>query len=573
LKFDHQGMEPKLIVESSSGRRREYELTSVTTIGRHPMQSIQVLDPQVSKAHLVVEMDSANSWVVRDKGSLNGTELNGERLEGSEKLRHRDRIKVGNCMMLFWDPRSVATGDHTVTIGDRVQTSIREAFDQRAAAEFLPVDELEDEGALRRDYEKLRLANMLHNDIALQVRLEELLPQILDSLLTLFKADRGVILLADRPGDELQVRAVKVRGGGLSTDIALSQTMVKQVLEGEKAVLTHDAQQDKRFSAAHSVIISGIRSSMCAPLIGRDRGVFGVIHLDSLYATGQFTERDLSVLQGVAHQAAVGIENAMLVSQIEHEAIMRQNFEKMFSPKIVEQMIEGKLKIEKGGTLKQVAVMFTDIRGFTELARRWPPQEVVKLLNEYFEVIVDVIFDFDGTVDKFIGDSVMAMWGTPVEDEDSVSKALMAAVEIQTALDKFNALRKLDGLTEIKTGIGIDYGEMVVGYMGSSKTLSYTVVGDPVNFASRLCAAAEGHEILISDKAYSLTDRSIGVKSTESIEFKGYDQAIEHWSVQNTWTGTSLNPTGRRTSLNTDRINLEMRAHEEEEMRAREEEE
>ncbi len=556
MKFDPQGMKPKLIVEFASGRRREYQLANVTTIGRHPMQTIQVLDPQVSKAHIAVEFTADRVWVVRDKGSLNGTELNGERLEGSARLRHRDRIKVGACMMLFWDPRSVATGDHTVTIGDRVQTSIREAFDQRTASEFLPVDELEDEGALRRDYEKLRLANILHNNIALEVRLEELLPRILDNLLTLFKADRGVILLADRPGADLEVRAVKVRGdAGTDTDIALSQTMVKQVLEGQKAVLTHDAQQDKRFSAAHSVIISGIRSSMCAPLIGRDRGVFGVIHLDSLYATGQFNERDLGVLQGVAHQAAVAIENALLVGQIEHEAVMRQNFEKMFSPKIVDQMLQGKLKIEKGGTLKKVAIMFTDIRGFTSLARRWPPQEVVKLLNEYFEVIVDVIFDFDGTVDKFIGDSVMAMWGTPVEDPESVTKALHAAVEIQKALDKFNALRKLDGLTEILTGIGIDYGEVVVGYMGSSKTMSYTVVGDPANLASRLCAAADGNEILISDSAYALTDQSVDVTAAEAIEFKGYDEAVKHWSVDDTWTGQSLNPTSRQTRLNTSRLN------------------
>ena len=180
MQFDAQGMNPKLIVEFGSGRRREYELANVTTVGRHPMQTIQVLDPQVSKAHLVVEYTAERCWVVRDKGSLNGTEVNGEVLEGSTRLRHRDRIKVGACMMLFWDPKSVATGDHTVTIGDGVQSSIREAFDQRSASEFLPVDEVEDEATLRRDYEKLRLANILHNNIALEVRLEELLPRILD---------------------------------------------------------------------------------------------------------------------------------------------------------------------------------------------------------------------------------------------------------------------------------------------------------------------------------------------------------------------------------------------------------
>lgn len=518
------------------------------------MQTIQVLDPQVSKAHLVVEIDEVMGWTARDKGSLNGTLINDVVLHGSQKLKHRDRIKVGNCQMVFWDPHSVVTGDHTVTIGDKVRSNIREAYDQRTASKFLPVDEIEDDAILRRDYEKLRLANTLHQEIALEVRIEELLPRILNNLLTLFSADRGVILLADSPGAELQVRAVKVRvGGKLGSDISISRTMVNKVLEEHAAVLTNDAQHDERFSAAQSIIISGIRSSMCVPLLARDREVFGVIHLDSLYATGKFTERDLSVLQGVAHQAAVAIENALLVGQIQREAGMRQNFEKMFSPKIVDQVLQGKLKIEKGGTLKSVAVMFTDIRAFTQLTRARPPQEVVKLLNEYFEVIVDVIFDFDGTVDKFIGDSVMALWGTPVEDPDRASKALKAAVEIQKALDRFNSLRKLDGFTEIKTGIGIDYGDVVVGYMGSSKTMNYTVVGDTVNMASRLCAAANGGEILVSGSTYNETDGIVEVEPGTVVKFKGYDQPIEHLRVIDTWSGVAAADTGSRSKLPTDK--------------------
>jgi adenylate cyclase len=233
---------------------------------------------------------------------------------------------------------------------------------------------------------------------------------------------------------------------------------------------------------------------------------------------------------------------------------MRQNFEKMFSPKIVDQVLQGKLKIEKGGTLKSVAVMFTDIRAFTQLTRARPPQEVVKLLNEYFEVIVDVIFDFDGTVDKFIGDSVMALWGTPIEDPDRASKALKAAVEIQKALERFNSLRKLDGFTEIKTGIGIDYGDVVVGYMGSSKTMNYTVVGDTVNMASRLCAAANGGEILLSGATYNETDGVVEVGPGTLVQFKGYDQPIEHLRVIDTWSGVAAADTGSRSKLPTDKI-------------------
>ena len=527
----------KLIVESSAGRRREYQLAPVNTVGRHPMQTIQVLDPQVSKEHVIVESLGAGVWLVRDLGSLNGTYVNGKRLDGTMQLKHRDRIRVGGCHMVFWDPQAMATGDHTVTIGDAIESSIRESIDQKTVNEFLPVDKITDSNLLRRDYEKLRLAASLHDDIALELRLEKLLPRILDVLLTLYNADRGVILLAEQPGGELVSRAVKVRGAKKENQsIALSKTMLRKVTTELRAVITNDAQHDKRFSGAQSVIISGIRSSMCAPLLGRDRQVFGVIHLDSLYAPGQFTERDLSVLQGVANQAAVAIENARLVQRLQREAVMRQNFEKMFSPDLVDKIISGELKIEKGGALRRATVMFTDIRGFTALAHSAPPQETVKLLNEYFEVLVDVIFEYGGTVDKFIGDSVMAVWGAPVSCDDGADSAVKAAVEIQVAMHRFNAMRRLDGLAEIHTGIGIDTGEVVAGYMGSSKTMSYTVVGDTVNRASRLCSIAEGGGILVSESARDEIGADIVLESQPSVSLKGFDAPVANWRVTNTWS-------------------------------------
>lgn len=529
----------KLIVELESGRRREYELAPVNTIGRHPMQSIQVLDPQVSKEHLVLERLGGGQWLLRDLGSLNGSYLNDKPVKGAVKIKHRDRIRLGNCKMVFLDPRSVATGDHQVTIGDTVESSICKAHDQETAAVFLPVDRISDDAILRRDYEKLRLAARLNQEIALEVRQERLLPRIIDLLLDLFKADRGVILLSDEPGGDLMPRAIKARGravGPSSQEIALSKTILNKVVGDRAAVLTSDAQRDNRFSSAHSVILSGIRSTMCVPLLTRDNSeVLGVIHLDSLYKPGAFTERDLSVLQGVAHQAAVAIENARLVERIEQEALTRQKFEKMLSPNLVNKVVSGELRIEKGGQLKTVTVMFTDIRGFTALTESKPPQEIVNLLNEYFEVIVDIIFEFDGTLDKFIGDSAMALWGAPVADPDHARKAVQASIQIQKAMVRFNELRRLDGHNEIHTGVGIDTGEIVAGYMGSSKTMNYTVVGDAVNLASRLCSVCKGGEILISDTTARLMEGSAKAHKNDPLTLKGISKPVANWCIHNTW--------------------------------------
>ena len=521
----------RLIVELESGRRRDYELGPVNSIGRHPMQTIQVLDPQVSKEHLVIEQQPGGRWILRDLGSLNGTFVNDRMVKGAVRLRHRDRVRLGTCQMVFMDPKNAATGDHRVTIGDAVESSIQKTSATEQAV-FLPADKITDETVLRRDYEKLRMAAKLNHEMALEIRTERLLPRILDLMLDLFKADRGVILLRDPDSKELGARAVRVRGRDTtSQQIQLSETILQQVQTEKRAVITSDAQRDNRFNSAHSVILSGIRSTMCVPLLNNDEAVLGVIHLDSLFRPGAFGDRDLSLLQVVAHQAAQAIENARLVERIEQEAVTRQKFKKMLSPNLVDKVVSGDLRIEKGGMLKTVTVMFTDIRGFTALTHGSEPQEIVKMLNEYFEVIVDVVFEFDGTLDKYIGDSVMAVWGAPVDDPQHARKAVQAAIQMQKAAARFNELRRLDGLPEIHTGIGIDTGEIVVGYMGSSKTMNYTTVGDSVNRSSRLCGAAKGGEILVSKPTLDAAGDDIKAVENEPLMLKGFSEPVRNLAV------------------------------------------
>ncbi|MCA9513886.1 MAG: FHA domain-containing protein [Myxococcales bacterium] len=521
---------PKLIVQLGGGRFREYELGRTNSIGRHPDQDIGVMDALVSKEHLVLEL-LAGEWFLRDLDSRNGTWLNGERVRGRVRIQNNDRVKIGTTHMVFINRDGSQRSDHTVTIGDSLESSIYGSLYRESAEEFLPVDLIPNEETLRRDYEKLRLASRLHREIAFDVRLDQLLPRILDHLFGLFKADRGVILLAE-VGGQLTPRAVKVRGRAESSEsISLSQTILNKVLAERAAVLTRDAQLDDRFHKAQSVIIQGIRSTMCVPLLSRTNSVIGVIHLDSLLVANAFTEKDLGMLQAVAQQAGIAIENSRLVEEIEREAVTRQKFEKMLSPNLVERVVKGELEIKKGGELRPVTVMFTDIRGFTELAEKQPPKEVVRMLNEYFELLVDIVFDFDGTLDKFIGDALMAIWGAPVEDANMAQKAVQCAVEMQRSLERFNTLRRLDGKMPIHTGIGIDMGECVLGYMGSSKTMSFTAVGPTVNLASRLCASARSGEILISETAYDASHNVVRAAKRKPLTLKGISNPVTAWSV------------------------------------------
>jgi adenylate cyclase len=526
----------KMIVRMGSGRQREYELGAVNTVGRHPMQTIQVLDPQVSKEHMVIEQGAGGKWILRDLGSLNGSYVNGDTVSGTRPLRHRDRITVGSAELVFFDPRSIPTGDHKVVIGDSIESSICEAIEHRSSGEMLPADRIQDVNILRRDYEKLRLAARLSQDIALEVRLDKLLPRILDVLMPVFQADRGVILLKDESG-HLTARAVRIHGSTTThEEISLSETIIETVLKEHKAVLTSDAQRDARFSGAHSVILHGIRATMCVPLLTRDANVIGVIHLDSLLKPGAFTDRDLGVLQGVASQAAIAIENSLLVSQIEREAVMRQKYERMLSPNLVERVVSGDLAIEKGGELRDVSVMFTDIRDFTPMSEQMGAQPVVKMLNEYFEVVTEIVFDYQGTLDKFIGDAVMAFWGAPVGDPDHARKAVQAAIEVQKALRHFNEVRRIDRLPALQTGVGIDSGECVAGWMGSSKTMEYTVIGPRVNTAARLCAAATGDQILITGSAYERVATGIACHARDPMPLKGIREPVVYYEVADSWT-------------------------------------
>jgi adenylate cyclase len=187
------------------------------------------------------------------------------------------------------------------------------------------------------------------------------------------------------------------------------------------------------------------------------------------------------------------------------ETATRERFQRLLSPDLAEMVVSGALDVEKGGTSRVATVMFVDIRGFTAMSENVHAADVLQMLNEYYEKIVDIVFAHEGTVDKYIGDAIMVIWGAPVSHDDDPARAVRAAVDIRRELVAFNRQRAAQGKKEIKIGIGINTGNVVAGYIGSSQTMSYSVVGDTVNTASRLCAAAQADQIIISEETYKKT--------------------------------------------------------------------
>jgi len=508
---------PRIIV-SGNDQQREHELRAITTIGRHPDNTLQILDRIVSKEHAQIIRQPDGRYLFRDLGSLNGSFFRGERLT-DRMLEEGDEIILGSTTLKYAERSNTDSLLEKVTISPLVtETLIRQRLKPPPAShEFLPEKEILDIEALRQDYEKLRLGHELGRSIGLEVNLDVLLEKIIMKAFDLIPADRGVILLMENGVPE--PRIAKSRQGR-NEQIVLSKSILNEVVQNKAAVLSSDATMDSRFSSAQSVIMQGIRSTMTVPLLHHD-ALLGIMHLDSMIATNAFVEKDLQIFASIASQAAVAIHNSNLARQIEQEAKTRAQFQRLLSPNLVDQVVTGKLQLEKGGKLSEVTMLFSDIRGFTSMSESRPPQETVRMLNEYFELMVDVLFKYEGTLDKFVGDEIVALFGAPVPMPKAEVKAVECALDMMKALKEFNRMRVAEGQEEIRIGIGINTGQVVTGAIGSSRALQYTAIGDPVNTASRLCSVAKPGEIILSEATFLKVKHEVAAVPMAPVRVKG----------------------------------------------------
>jgi adenylate cyclase len=536
-----------LKITSPEGTERTVELAPRNTLGRHPDNTIQLLDRIVSKTHCHIDISDGN-YILIDQGSLNGTYVNGERVQGTRMLRQDDEVTLGSTKIVFIGAAVVAPepaklpatanvgvatvagapGRVTMSPG-MVESHIRSKLTQQASQNFMPERLVQDESVLRRDYEKLRVSFELTRAIAAELDVDKLLAKILATAFELLAADRGVVLLFDDK-KQLQPRCVRTKRGAATEEVALSTTIINEVLRDRAAVLSSDALLDSRFKGAHSIIMQGIRSSMAVPLIYSDE-LLGVMVLDSQVAANAFTDKDLQLTQALANQAAVAIQNSLYARKIEKEALTRERFQRLLSPAIAELVVSGDLAVEKGGQARDTTIFFSDIRGFTAMSETRTAQEIVDMLNEYFEQMVEIVFKYEGTLDKFVGDEIMALFGSPVSHPDDAYRAVKVAVEQLEALDEWNRVRVADGEAPIHIGIGINTGSVVAGYLGSSKALEYTVIGDVVNTASRLCSVAQAGEILISRDTHELVKEYFTTQELTPTQVKGKAQALQVYKV------------------------------------------
>lgn len=523
---------PRLSGKFADGKQGEFPLSEKTSLGRHPNNTLRLVDREVSKEHCVIER-VGSTFLLRDLNSSNGTFVNGRKVR-ELRLRDGDEIALGNSRLVFMSGVDHAGATPTSNAGVTVVQSAHSmpAFlatvAQMESSEFRPADKLSDIETLKQDYEKLRIANEFHRLVGMERDLPSLLDKILGVAFELLAADNAVIFLADDDG-ELNPQAIKRRKAE-NTEVTVSETVLKRVSETRSAVLTADAILDSRFSSSESIVAQGIRSAMAVPLLSK--GVLkGILFCDTRERTNAFSEKDLKVLSGIASQAAIALENADLAGKIEREALTRAELSRFLAPAVAEAVVSGKVELLRVGRLAEVSVIFADIRGFTSMAEADSPQETVAMLNTFFTAMAGVIFKYEGNLDKFIGDCVMATWGPPIVHPDDASRALRCALEMLDEIHEMNRQRTEAGKKPIEVGIGVNTGPAVVGYIGSTERHEFTAIGDSVNTASRLCGLAKGAEVLASETTVRRAGPGFIVEPVSVLQVKGKEKGVPTFRI------------------------------------------
>ena len=524
-------MPPELIYEID-GRRVTVKLEGdEVTIGRSGENDVVIKDALVSRRHAKVHR-VGGAWRVTDLGSSNGTRVN-DADPTNRDLRGGDRIQLHKFQVLFTDGAQPAVSLIS-SPAKMFEDSVGSGTVVRSAVDFSVLASRQrtlgvPEGGEDRLQQLLKIVTKASEALLSSTSLDETLESVLNLVFAHLNVDRGCIMLWDAEKEDLEVRAVKhQRGKG--EEIRFSRTIAEKVYKDKVSILTSDAMSDDRFAGGQSIIDLNIRSAMAAPLWSGDR-VEGLIYADSPIRTKAFDHFDLDVLSALGNHAAVAIEQSRLQHSIMEQQLVRQKLERYHSPSVIEHITE------QGGSAEQLAahemdvtVMFADVVGFTSRCESMEPRKVADLLNRYFSEMAECVFRQDGTLDKFIGDCLMAVFGAPLPAEDHAARGVRAALDMRDALSVLNG--PLPPEQQLQFRIGMHSGSVVAGDIGSIRRSDYTVLGATVNLAARLEATvARPGQILISDETNRIVQDLFETRGAGEYQPKGISRKVPCFEV------------------------------------------
>src|SRR5436190_828149 len=544
-----------LKITDASGRQWQFNFVAqaVCTIGRAPDNSVVLDDPRASRYHAHIKQTDSGTFTIVDGAVINGqlrrsankVFINGD-AQFDQQLKNGDRITIGASTLRFEQPPEERTTDvryddkplgHTqllISANDVMSTVLRSKDEVTTAPHR---DKMLD--TLQRKANILTALYEMSKTLGSVFDLNAIFDKATDVIFRSTPADRDVALLAESGSSDdledvvLTPIAMRARDNKLEAHarkLSIGRTITRKVMRDRVALLSQDAASDEQFAGVDSIVSQGVRSTICAPLVA-DTRVHGALYADRLDPFAAFKPDDLELISAVAAQTAIAVENARAHERLAREEVARANYSRFLPEYVVKQMLENPDSFKLGGVNQTITVLFADIRGFTRISEHAPPEKIVHLLNRYFSAMTDIIFAHGGTLDKYLGDGLMALFGAPTTTPEDASNALNAAVAMQRRIMSINDELREEGFPEIGIGIGLHTGEVTVGYIGSERRSEYTAIGDTVNTSSRLESNARGGEILISDATAKAAHSRYTLKPREAIMVKNRQQPVALWEV------------------------------------------
>ncbi|MDB9513422.1 adenylate/guanylate cyclase domain-containing protein [Kamptonema animale CS-326] len=503
-------------------------------VGRLPECDLQVPFADISRRHTRFYKTASGEWLVEDMGSKNGTRLNDVQITYPQKLNQGDNVNLGHniSIIIVLDSRPQPQPPEIGSLGEGMTILVKAKELQEQWIE--PDTKIENISNYRQAIDRLKYLVDIAKFLNSAESIEAIFSQVQEVVFRDNKNIERLALLIDVTGTgklEVVNAAAKTLAEQeeMPTDGSwISRTICQKVFAEQVAIKTADAQMDERFEEEMSIIVKGIRSAIAVPLWNEHK-VFGVLYGHAQLSSEEWQrggDEDLSFFSALGNLVASSVQRWLLAQKLRSEETMRQRLERYHSPAVVQQLIAASALVDDRlpPVEREISILFADIVGFTAMSERLSPAEVAKLLNNFFEEMLREVFAAGGTLDKFIGDCIMAFFGAPEPQSDHAERAVEAAVGMLERLDELNASGTLGEPLQLR--ISINSGKAVVGDVGSLKRVDYTVLGSTINLASRMEKVCPPGECVVSENTYAMLRSREGFESIGDFRFKGIDRPV-----------------------------------------------
>jgi adenylate cyclase len=511
-------------------------------IGRLPECDLFLPFGGVSRRHARIVKISDDRWTIEDMGSKNGTLVNQRLVTLPQQLYQDDIIWLGNISLIinFGENADNSDSEDSLNLETNNQQLTILCNVQELQKQWINGSGVDGNNNKDKTIDRLKDLVDIAKNLSAATSIEEIFSQVKEVVFRYIDGIERLALLIDVNGSgKLRLVNSAIRNSyqpfNLSQDASwISRSICKKVFTEKVAIQCADTHADERFSSEKSIVAKGIMSAMAVPLWDKNN-VVGVLYADTNIYSSLWEnngKEELSFFTTLANLVASSVQRWLLAEKLKNQEVIRERLERYHSPSVVQQLINtgdfphGRLPpIER-----EISILFADLVGFTAISERLLPTEVADLLNNFFEEMLKEVFAYGGTLDKYIGDCIMAFFGAPEPQPDHADMAVTAAQKMLTRLQSLNAHKFWQEPLQLR--IAINSGKAVVGDVGSYQRLEYTALGTTINLAARMEKICSPGECIISEATYTQISQKSNFQEMGDYNFKGIERFVKVYKTK-----------------------------------------